>query len=117
MSTSDGEGQVRPFAAVLQEIGGGKFAARLAAQVAELSGAVKTTGKKGSITITIELAHVKKAAQNVVTVAGKSVAKIPEPEDASPSTVFFVDDDGVLSRDDPHQMQLQLRDVSRKDTA
>jgi glycine cleavage system regulatory protein len=114
VSTSDSDGQVRPFAAVLQEIGGGILAARLAGQLTELTAAVEATGKKGSITLTVEVAPLKKATANTLTVSAKSTAKIPEPEDASPTTVFFAGKGGVLTREDPNQPQLPLRSVSGK---
>ena len=109
MPNAPDDGQVRPFATTLQEIGGGKLAARLAAQLVELTAAVKATGKKGAITLKIEVAPLKKAAANTLVVSGSSTAKVPEGEDANPTSVFFADDDGNLSRDDPQQPQLPLR--------
>jgi hypothetical protein len=114
VSTSDSDGQVKPFAAVLQELGGGKLAARLAAQLAELTSAVAATGKKGFITLKVEVAPLKKAGGGELTVTGTSAAKIPEPEDASPTSVFFAGKGGVLTRDDPNQPQLPLRGLPAK---
>lgn len=106
---SDDDGLIRPFAATLQEIGGGKLAARLAAQLVDVTAAVKATGKKGSIVLKIEVAPLKKAAANTLVVSGSSVAKVPEGEDANPTSVFFADEAGNLSRNDPGQLQLPLR--------
>lgn len=100
--------QLKPFAAVLQEIGSGKLAARLAAQLAELTAAVTATGKKGSIVLKIEVEHMKKADANTLVVTGASVAKVPEADDATPRSVMFADAAGNLSRDDPRQQQLPL---------
>jgi hypothetical protein len=111
------DGRVRPFALTLQEIGAGRLAARVSEQLADLTSAVVATGKKGSIVLKIEVAPVKKATANTLMVSGSSVAKIPEPEDAAPTSVFFATDDGVLSRDDPHQPQLPLRIAPGKATA
>jgi len=110
MSTpdTDGDGTVRPFAAVLQEIGGGKLAARVSAQLAELAAAVTATGKKGKVTVSIEIAPLRKADANTLVVTGASTAKVPEGEDASPTSVFFADAGGNLSRNDPRQQQLPL---------
>lgn len=111
MSTKDktgDDGQLRPFAATLQEIGNGKFAARLADQLAALNRSVTATGKKGSITIKIEVEHMKKADANTLVVTGASTAKIPEGDDATPRSVMFADPSGNLSRDDPRQQQLPL---------
>lgn len=106
MSTQDE--QVRPFAAVLQEIGGGKLHARLSAQLAELTAAVTETGKKGTVTVTIRVEPLKKADQHTLVVTGSSTAKVPEGDDASPTSVFFADGAGNLRRDDPRQQQLPL---------
>lgn len=113
---SSDERQVRPFAAVLQEIGGGKLAARAAAQLAELTAAVAATGKKGTITIKVEVAPLKKADANTLVVTGSTTAKVPEGEDATPTSVFFADAGGNLSRDNPAQPQLPLVGLpTRKD--
>lgn len=111
------DGRVRPFALTLQEIGAGRLAARVSEQLADLTSAVVATGKKGKITLTIEVAPVKKANANTLMVSGSSKAAIPEPEDASPTSVFFATDDGTLSRDDPRQPQLPLRGLPGKATA
>lgn len=106
MSTGDQE--VRPFAAALQDIGGGRFHARLSAQLADLTAAVVATGKKGSVTCTIKVEPLKKASANTLVVTGASNAKVPEGDDASPTSVFFADAAGNLRRDDPDQQQLPL---------
>lgn len=106
MSTEDE--QVRPFAAVLAEIGSGKLHARLSAQLAKLSAAVADTGKKGQITVTIKVEPFRKGGEHSLMVTGTSTAKVPEGEDASPASVFFVDDSGNVRRDDPRQQQLPL---------
>lgn len=105
----DDDGQVRPFAAILAEIGGGRLAARLASQLAELTSAVASTGKKGQITLTVKVEPMRKAGEHAVMVTGTSTAKVPEGEDAAPASVFFADASGVLTRDDPRQPQLPLR--------
>ncbi|GAA1026872.1 hypothetical protein GCM10009557_06130 [Virgisporangium ochraceum] len=109
--------QVRPFSAVLTEIGGGKIHARLSAQLAELTAAVRDTGKKGEITIKVRVEPLKKADQNTLVVTASSTAKVPEGDDASPTSVFFADASGNLRRDDPTQPQLPLAIVPGKATA
>lgn len=108
MSTEDDDGQVRPFAAVLAEIGGGKLHARLSDQLARLTAAVADTGKKGEITIKVKVEPFRKGGENARMVTGTSTAKIPEGEDASPASVFFADKTGNLQRTDPTQQQLPL---------
>lgn len=107
MPTPDDD-TVRPFAAVLAEIGGGKLHARLSAQLAGLTAAVAETGKKGQVTITIKVEPLKKADANTLVVTGSSNAKVPEGDDASPTSVFFATDGGNLVRDNPRQQMLPL---------
>ena len=45
----------------------------------------------------------------VLSVTGRTVAKVPEGDDANPSSVFFTDAGGNLTRNDPQQPQLPLR--------
>lgn len=111
------DSRVRPFALTLQEIGGGRLAARVSDQLADLTAAVVATGKKGSIVLKVEVAPVKKANANTLMVSGSSKATIPESDDAAPTSVFFATDDGNLSRDDPKQPQLPLRLAPGKATA
>jgi hypothetical protein len=111
--------QVRPAAAVLQEIGSGKLHTRISEQLAHLTAAVTDTGKKGVLTITVTVAPIKAGNTSTLVVTGKSVLKAPEGDADSPSSVFFPDRDGNLTRDDPNQPTLPLRQVenARKATA
>lgn len=108
--------QVRPFAAVLAELHGGKVHARLTEQLAALTAAVTATGKKGVLTLQLEVKPLKAGQPEVLQVVAKSVCKAPEGEDAAPTTVFYADETGNLTRDDPRQPQLPLRGLpTRKD--
>jgi hypothetical protein len=106
--------QVRPFAAVLGELHGGRVHARLTEQLAALTAAVTATGKKGTLTIQLEVKPLKAGQNNVLQVIAKSVAKVPEGDDAAPTTVFYATEDGVLTRDDPQQPQLPLRGLPNR---
>lgn len=108
MSEEDSGMEVRPFAAVLAEVRGGSAHARVSALLADVSQAVAATGKKGKLTLTLDIAPVPNAAEGTLMVTVSSVAKIPEPDDATPTTVFFASDNGNLRRDDPRQQQLPL---------
>lgn len=110
--------EVRPFAAVLAEVRGGSAHARVSALLAEVSQAVSATGKKGKLTLVLDIAPMKNAAEGTVMVTVSSVAKIPEPDDATPTSVFYADDGGNLRRDDPKQPQLPLVGLpGRRETA
>lgn len=110
---------VRPAAAVLQEIGAGKLHTRISEQLADLTAAVTETGKKGALTIQLIVAPIKPGNTSTLVVTGKSVLKAPEGDADSPSSVFFPDASGNLTRDDPNQPTLPLRELGtqRKATA
>lgn len=117
MTTKDSdERTVKPFSATLQEIGSGVLAARLAEQLQELTDAVVHTGKKGVLTLQITVAPLKPGnVKNLVT-TGATALKLPKDDADSPSSVFFVDADGNLTRDDPNQPTLPIRGLdTRKD--
>lgn len=106
--------QPRDFAAALLEIGGGRLHTRLSEQLAVITRAVSETGKKGVLTLKIEVKPLPKADAKTLIVTGASTSKAPEADDASPTSVFFADDDGNLSRSDPRQPQLPLRLPSKE---
>jgi hypothetical protein len=103
----------RDFAAVVMDIGGGRLHARLSDQLAAVTAAVKETGKKGTLTIKIEVKPLPKANNGTLIVTGSSAAKAPESDEDSPTSVFFADDGGNLSRDDPKQPTLPFREATR----
>lgn len=107
------EKTVKPFAATLQEIGNGRLAQDLAEKLAELTSAVQDTAKKGTISLTISVAPIKKGNADTLLVSG--TIKLTAPKGEEPSSVFFPTADGNLVRDDPNQPALPLRGLdSRK---
>lgn len=112
--TGDEERQVRPFAATLQEIAGGSVHSRLSEQLQELVEAVKDTGKKGTITLQLQVAPLKPGNVTNLVVTAKTVLKAPEGDDATPSSVFFYDRGGNLTREDPSQLKLPLRGLDNR---
>lgn len=91
------------FTDIMSQIRGG-FALTVAGRkLEELTKAVRETGKKGSITFTISV-EPDKVDENVVNVVPKIVAKIPE-KGFTPG-VFFVDENGKLTREDPRQLEM-----------
>jgi hypothetical protein len=107
----------REFASVLLEIGKGTLHARLSEQLAEICAAVTETGKKGQLVLKIDVKPMPKADSNILVVTGVSVAKAPESDEASPTSVFFADDAGNLTRNDPRQMTLPFREPTTKGTS
>lgn len=98
-------GQVRPFAAVLQELARGAVHADASEQLHALVDAVTEHGTKGSLTLQIDVAPVAKGDTSALTVTAKVTSKKPT---ASQASVFFVDRAGNLSRRDPRQTEIPM---------
>jgi hypothetical protein len=100
----DDERQTRPFADVLNSLRRGKTHREASARMAELVQAVAGTGKQGSITLTLKVSKSK--VSGMVEIDDTVKVKLPEPpRDAS---MYFADDDGNLTKDDPRQTQLDF---------
>lgn len=106
----DAPEQVRPFAAIIQEINNGTFADQLGQDLLDLVNAVRTNGRKGSLTVKFEVAP-RKGNANALNLVGRRDLKLPQEEPIE--SVFFADKAGNLLRDDPQQMALPLREVSK----
>lgn len=101
---------VRPFASVLQELAKGQVHSDASEALRELTTAVAEHGKKGTITVVIEVAPLPKGDGNTLIVSASVTSKPPRGE-TRPS-VFYLDDDGNLVRDDPRQLKLDIRDAA-----
>lgn len=106
---SDEPKQIRPFADILRDLGRGAVVDDAAIQLQALVTAVQTHGKKGSLTLKVEVAPMK-GDLAAMFVAARVDMRPPSGEPVA--AVFFADDDGNLVRDDPKQMKLPLRDAS-----
>jgi len=107
--TQDDEAQVRPFAEFLVMQGRGATHDELSLRLHELVAAVQETGKAGKLQLTIEVKPLSKGDTHTLSVTDTIAAKMPAGE--RPVTVFFTDKDGNLTRDDPRQMRLPLREA------
>ncbi len=108
-NTSD-DTVIRPFADALIELSGGRTHTELSEQLHDLIAAVRDTGKKGSLTLTITVSRMKNASENTLTVTDDVKAKLPA-HDRNVS-VFYADADGNLTRRDPNQLEFEhLREV------
>lgn len=97
----------RPFTQWLQEQRGGNLHGELSEQLQQLVQAVTEHGKNGSLTLVV---HVKPAGNGVNLLVSDDVkVKAPQPE--RPVALFFADDEGNLSRRDPRQPELPLREI------
>jgi hypothetical protein len=102
--TDKTEGRTRPFAAVLQDLDKGRLHAELSAQLQDLIAAVVDTRKAGSLTVTLKISPDR--AEGMVRVAAGRAAKVPQRDRES---LFYVDDQHNLSRDNPTQPTLPLQ--------
>lgn len=111
----DTGGQVRPFAAVLQDINNGQVADQLATDMQTLVNAVREHGRKGSMTLKVEV-QPRKGNTYALNVTARVDTKLPAPEPVE--SVFFTDAEGNLHRDDPRQLALPgLRTVAKPEPA
>jgi hypothetical protein len=97
------EAQIRPFAAVLQELAKGEIHADASKLLHELIDAVQEHGKKGTLTIRVEVGPIAKDDTSVLIVKGSVESRPPK---TPPSSAYYVDNTGNLSRRDPKQPEL-----------
>lgn len=105
---SDHEGR-RPFAAWLQEQRGGLTHAELGDALAEVVAAVVEHGKVGTLTYTVK---IKPSGDGVSVFVTDTITR-KAPEGDRSAALFFADEDGNLTRKDPRQQELPLREVPR----
>lgn len=109
MTDNDDRGH-KPFAAWLQEQQSGRTHDELTDALAALAAAVKETGKKGVLTLSITVAPFDKGNGAALTVT--DVVKVSLPQHDRRKSIFYADDDGNLTRDDPMQPTFEgLREV------
>lgn len=100
----DDERQIRPFAELLTMLDRGTAHAEASRGLADLIASVRDTGKKGSLSIAVDIAPLK-GAHNQVVVQAQVTVKLPKSEPGS--AVFWIDDGGNLSRTDPRQLEFE----------
>lgn len=94
------------IAHVLSQIRGGQALTDGNDLLHDLTKAVKATGKKGTLTLTI-VVEPDKTDDTVVTL--QPDVTIKKPKRAYPKGIFYVNDKtGELTREDPRQIELEL---------
>ena len=94
------------FASMLMELNGGDVERELTDKLTEVVSAVKLTQKKGSITVTLNVKPATKGGAEIVFVTDELKSKVPEFDRAS--TLFFIDDENQLRRQDPRQSTINF---------
>jgi hypothetical protein len=107
-AATDERAQRKPFAQFLQEARKGGLHTELSDELADLVHACVETGKKGKLALTVTVVPAKDE-DGTVQITDDVKVTVPKP-DARPS-VFFADDHGNLSRTNPRQPELPLREV------
>lgn len=92
---------VRPFHEVLREIGEGHLNQDLSEAFYDLLHKVQSTGRQGSLTLSISISS--KGAGRVEVVDS---IKVKAPEFDRPKTAFYIDKQGNASRRDPNQPEI-----------
>ena len=97
------------FPKSIYEIDNGATVTEFAAALHALTTAVRQVGKGGQVTLTINVTPASKGTTEVVMVQSRVNAKLPQA--TRRQTIFFLDDDNQLVRNDPNQQMLPLRIV------
>lgn len=95
------DGTRTPFAAVVQQLRGGGSHGELSDAMAELVQAVIATGKVGSLQFTVKVAPNGEEA-----VLMHDTIKVTIPQATKATTLFFADENGALTRQNPRQMAI-----------
>jgi hypothetical protein len=100
------------FAVFLVQHSRGEAHAQISGELRELLSAVQEHGRKGSLTIKVSVEPPKGHVDGApVLVAIESEVKAPRP--IAPPAMYFVDDEGRPTRNDPRQMQaFDVRDIN-----
>lgn len=108
--------QIRPFADWLTEQRGGITHTELSEALNAVAEGVLEHGKAGSVTLVVTVKPAGTADHQVVVLDD---VKVKVPVGTRPSSLYFVSEDANLTRSDPRQPMLPLREVERpaKDAA
>lgn len=95
----------RDFGSFLLEQARGKTHDELSQALQDVTKKVIETGKKGSLTLTLSIGLLGKDPSEGLVITDEIKTKIPEHD--RPSSVFYPDRQGNLSRRDPNQMSFE----------
>lgn len=98
---------MKPFVAFINEVNDGQIHEKLTSALADVLRSVRDTGKKGSLTLKIDVKPGGKHAIDKVTIDHLVKVSLPEMETAS--DMFYLTEDADWSRQHPKQQALNLR--------
>lgn len=108
-TNDEGPAPSNAFLQVMQTHDGGTVCDELADAMRECVEAVGMTGKAATLTLAVKFTPAAKGAYGVVF--GKPKTKTPEAE--RQGSIWYVDEAGHLTRNDPRQRELTLRTVAQ----
>ncbi len=97
-----------PFTQHLIYLNKGTLNDELTECLGEVVKAVRDTGKKGSVSVTLNVSSVK-GSEDQVSIT--STVKHLVPQLDRPATIMFSTADGDLLRDDPDRVQMTLKSI------
>ncbi|MDY7537654.1 hypothetical protein QN372_00695 [Undibacterium sp. RTI2.1] len=101
----------KAFAVVLQDLRDGRVHAEFTKLFGELVAQVKETGKGGEISLKLKIKPATRGADvDKITIA--DVITITQPKPERGEDIYWLTDDGDLSRNHPRQGNLELRDAT-----
>jgi hypothetical protein len=104
VDTRTGELMDDAIVGTLKELRQGGAVVELSEALADLVTAVRATGSKGSMVITLTVAPAAKGEVNALLI--EDSVKLKLPRSSRGATILFANNDGVLSRKDPRQPEL-----------
>lgn len=102
---------VRPITDTLRALQEGLYLDRCSDKLADLVKGVDETGKSGKLVLTLEL----KKSSGAISITAHVKASTPEPK--PDSDLLWPTVEGNLTRDNPKQQQLELRQVEASKAA
>lgn len=96
----------------------GNFLIECGRKMTELVEASIRTRKKGKFVVTLELlpTGISSTTGQVNQFEISPLVEIKKPEITQPASIFFCDDGGRLTRDDPDQMQMEYEATTQEKT-
>lgn len=96
--------RIEPFGNILRTLQKGTTHEELGKALHELVARVNETGKKGTLTLVLTVSQSKEWGR--VQIEDKVTTKLPEQDRYA--SIYFVTDDGNLTRTDPHQLAFDV---------
>lgn len=102
------------FIQALMSMQGGKAAARIDEKFQEVVKAVRRNGGKGKLTLTLDLKAIGTDGAQTRQVELTDKVSISKPERQIGKTFLFINDDGRLTQNDEHQLELALEQAEER---